>query len=565
MKILVFILVLFCFSNIADAQVFCKTPSITNTDHIETLQMEQRSASDASYTLKVYFHVIRQSSGTGGVSTSNVQDAFNMLNNDYNSHNIYFIWNGTIDYINNSSYYYNPDSYIFNVNNHTDGIDIYIFPSISCNFGGLANGIGVSSEYLIIGTLCTTHIISHEMGHVLNLWHTHHGTLNSSDENGNDPNHCQEYANGSNSSSCGDYVEDTPADPCLSGIVNQSTCQLYGTYYDPLGVAYNPDIQQIMSYAPVTCMTHFSNKQGIRMRNSIAVLTHLKNAQVRITGKNIICESSNYYLNFLPTGYSVTWSFKNASSLNSLIQQNTPSTNQCTITPGNTSIDNTLVATIWKNGSIVARVEKDVMTPKALTGTVHQEGQYYSGNNYPSFTINLETIFAVNQVCDITLQSPKFKHMDFTTSTNPTTTVVLQRINDETIKFSVAPSTSNVDLRIYGTAHGSCNDFELRVLAMKNPIDPSNPFYINKSGNTIELELNQAMIRNLNDGNIENDNNIQQPWMLNVYEATTARKVYSEQIEDNSQNIDVSGWNAGIYIIYAVINGKTYSTKVTVK
>ena len=346
MKILVFILVLFCFSNIADAQVFCKTPSITNTDHIETLQMEQRSASDASYTLKVYFHVIRQSSGTGGVSTSNVQDAFNMLNNDYNSHNIYFIWNGTIDYINNSSYYYNPDSYIFNVNNHTDGIDIYIFPSISCNFGGLANGIGVSSEYLIIGTLCTTHIISHEMGHVLNLWHTHHGTLNSSDENGNDPNHCQEYANGSNSSSCGDYVEDTPADPCLSGIVNQSTCQLYGTYYDPLGVAYNPDIQQIMSYAPVTCMTHFSNKQGIRMRNSIAVLTHLKNAQVRITGKNIICESSNYYLNFLPTGYSVTWSFKNASSLNSLIQQNTPSTNQCTITPGNTSIDNTLVATI---------------------------------------------------------------------------------------------------------------------------------------------------------------------------------------------------------------------------
>lgn len=70
MKILVFILVLFCFSNIADAQVFCKTPSITNTDHIETLQMEQRSASNASYTLKVYFHVIRQSSGTGGVSTS---------------------------------------------------------------------------------------------------------------------------------------------------------------------------------------------------------------------------------------------------------------------------------------------------------------------------------------------------------------------------------------------------------------------------------------------------------------------------------------------------------------
>lgn len=284
-----------------------------------------------------------------------------------------------------------------------------------------------------------------------------------------------------------------------------------------------------------------------------------------ITGPSIICSSATYYIDDLPAGYSVTWSFKNASSLNSLIQQIPPSTNHCIITPGSTNIDHTLVATIWKNNTALVTIEKDIMTPKSLTGTIHQEGQYYYGRNYPSFTIGMESIFAVNQVCQITLQSPKFKHMNFSTTTNPNATVNLQRMDDETIRFSVPLTTTDVDLRIYGTGNGSCNDFELRVLAMKNPIDPSNPFYINMSGNTIELELNQAMIRNLNDGNIENYNNIQQPWMLNVYEATTARKVYSEQIEGNSQNIDVSGWNAGIYIIYAVINGKTYSTKVTVK
>lgn len=284
-----------------------------------------------------------------------------------------------------------------------------------------------------------------------------------------------------------------------------------------------------------------------------------------ITGPFIICSTATYYIDDLPAGYSVTWSFKNASSLNNLIQQNSPSANQCTITPGSTNIDHTLVATIWKNNTDLVTIEKDIMTPKSLTGTIHQEGQYYYGRNYPSFTIGMESIFAVNQVCQITLQSPKFKHMNFSTTTNPNATVNLQRIDDETIRFCVPLTTTDVDLRIYGTGNGSCNDFELRVLAMKNPIDPSNPFYINMSGNTIELELNQAMIRNLNDGNIENYNNIQQPWMLNVYEATTARKVYSEQIEGNSQNIDVSGWNAGIYIIYAVINGKTYSTKVTVK
>lgn len=284
-----------------------------------------------------------------------------------------------------------------------------------------------------------------------------------------------------------------------------------------------------------------------------------------ITGPSIVCSSATYYIDALPAGYNVTWSFKNASSLNSLILQNSPLTNQCTITPGSTNLDNTLVATIW-NGSIsLVTIEKDIMTPKSLTGSIHQEGQYYYGRNYPSFTIGMESIFAVNQVCQITLQSPKFKHMNFSTTTNPAASVSLQRIDDETIRFSVSLSTTDVDLRIYGTGNGSCNDFELRVLAMKNPIDPNNPFYINMSGNVIELELNQAMMRNLNGSENDEEYSKQQPWTLDVYEATTGRKVYSGQVEGNSLNIDTSGWGAGIYILYAVINGKTYSTKVTVK
>ena len=77
-----------------------------------------------------------------------------------------------------------------------------------------------SSEFWVSGSywkspnnsLTKSHVISHEMGHVLYLWHTHHGTFN---EGGND-NPCPELVNGSNSATCGDYVTDTPADPHLA-------------------------------------------------------------------------------------------------------------------------------------------------------------------------------------------------------------------------------------------------------------------------------------------------------------------------------------------------------------
>lgn len=355
-------------------------------------------------------------------------------------------------------------------------------------------------------------------------------------------------------------------------VVGQLHCIQYESGHDYYTTIYYPCLINYTSYGKFYVSWTGGGHAYDRLSNwldpnNTGKTTINSSHPLYISGPDIVCNSSTYSVDNLSSnnGYSVTWGFKNASSLNSLIQQNSPSANQCTITPGSTNIDNTLVATIWYGGTALCTVEKDIMTPKSLTGTIHQEGQYYYGRNYPSFTIGMESIFAVNQVCQITLQSPKFKHMNFSTTTNPSASVSLQRINDETIKFSVSLSTTNVDLRIYGTNNGSCNDFELRVLAMKNPIDPSNPFYINMSGNTIELELNQAMMRDLNGDDIDADNITSQPWTLDVYEATTGRKVYTEQVEGNRQGIDTSSWSPGIYVVYGIINGRTYSTKMTVK
>ncbi len=229
--------------------------------------------------MKIYFHVIRRSNGTGGQSIESVNEAFNILNQDFNPHNISFNWDNQIDYIDNDSYYSSPTTAIFNVNNHQDGIDIYLYDD-SSSAGGRANGVGQSSEFWVSGSywktpnnpLTRSHVISHEMGHVLYLWHTHHGTYN---EGGND-NPCPELVNGSNSDTCGDYVTDTPADPHLQFDVNQSTCEWNSSGTDANGDTYNPDEKNVMSYTDVNCMEYFSEGQGERMRNAINTLPYLQ-------------------------------------------------------------------------------------------------------------------------------------------------------------------------------------------------------------------------------------------------------------------------------------------------
>lgn len=254
MKRLLYLTALTLISVYCYSQTICTTPAETSRDATQSQKRAvSRSYGDSlSYYLKVYFHVIRQTNGTGGQSYSNVTEAYNILNNDFNQHRIFFLWNGSVDYINASSFYDEASSGIFLQNNHQDGIDIYLFPDSNNECMGLANGVGVSSELLVSGiywkspypSLITSHVVSHEMGHVLNLFHTHHGTYIY--ERG--ANDCAELVNGSNSITCGDFITDTPADPYLGFNVDPVTFTWNSSGIDANGDAYHPDVRLIMSY-----------------------------------------------------------------------------------------------------------------------------------------------------------------------------------------------------------------------------------------------------------------------------------------------------------------------------
>ena len=156
-------------------QGFCATP---NSSHNSSLNNNMRGTTSLSgmVNLRIYVHSIRKSNGSGGQLIMNIQSGINIMKNDFANHNITFDWDGIINFIDNDSYYLNPDTYIYNVDNHCDGIDIYIFDENAVSTGR-ANGVGESSEFFISGNLVNTSVMSHEMGHVLFLWHTHHGTF----------------------------------------------------------------------------------------------------------------------------------------------------------------------------------------------------------------------------------------------------------------------------------------------------------------------------------------------------------------------------------------------------
>ncbi len=111
------------------------------------------------------------------------------------------------------------------------------------------------------------------MGHIFNLWHTHHGQ----NPHQGDPNACPEFVNGTNASICGDYIIDTPADPRIGFYgVNLQTCEWLGSGVDENGDPYAPDEENIMAYTHPGCMLYFTVKQENRMKSAIVNLPDLQ-------------------------------------------------------------------------------------------------------------------------------------------------------------------------------------------------------------------------------------------------------------------------------------------------
>ena len=261
------------------------------------------------FYIRVYPHVIRMPDGSGGQTDEAIDAAFARLAADFNPHNIFFVRACDVINIPVSDADYG-DFNIFcdlwgnPLFQHPDGIDMFFGPEEETvgGGGGIASGIpgkslwvkGIWNNGPTVPVISSA-VMSHEMGHCLGLWHTHHGTII---EGGNDcngdpipqPPQCCELVNGSNSLTCGDFVSDTDADPrgystgwppngCDNliwfGIIFSPDCTTIngnGEHQDANLEVYTPPARNPMSYNPLLeCLTGFTDGQGERMRQVIAI------------------------------------------------------------------------------------------------------------------------------------------------------------------------------------------------------------------------------------------------------------------------------------------------------
>ncbi len=312
-NIFCFCLLLLGFSNIK-AQL-CGTP--TNVpDLLQSIPSANLKQAGPSYLIRIYAHFIRTSASTGGITQAEFNTAWQQLITDFNPHNICFSLEG-IDNISSDLYYVggfsnftppyqNNLTNIFNTNLVPNAINIYFFPNnlINQNFAGVAQNVPANAFAIggSFGSLVysNTRILSHEMGHCLGLYHTHHQL----DGGGS---FCADCANGTNCTTCGDFVCDTPPDPYLLNYPNPNCINLSfpSTLIDPCGAVFDPDEKNIMSYTPVQCRQYFSSGQGYRMRLMISNSNVLQATAIPQT--YYIQNQSNFFGDFLyATSSSIT-------------------------------------------------------------------------------------------------------------------------------------------------------------------------------------------------------------------------------------------------------------------
>ncbi|MGD9691949.1 MAG: M43 family zinc metalloprotease [Phycisphaerales bacterium] len=227
---------------------------------------------DSFIYVPLTFHVVRRSNGTGGLTQERLDQAIIDANIAYAPAGIAFCRPGPVDYIDSDNFYLNINTQLeidqlrtTNVVPNTINIyfteELFIGSSSLCGISAFTfssvQGIVMRNSCTALPTNAST--FPHEIGHYFDLYHTHETALG------------RECVNGSNCTTAGDLVCDTPADPTLTTSNVNTSCVYTGTSFGTCSGdgRYAPDPTNFMSYSRKECRDFFSPGQLTRARATI--------------------------------------------------------------------------------------------------------------------------------------------------------------------------------------------------------------------------------------------------------------------------------------------------------
>ncbi len=225
------------------------------------------------YQIPLTIHIVRQNDGTGGFTLADLGVAMQDLNRLWLPVGMQFYQRGAVDYINNTTHFNVPDNQqardnLRQVNPVADTINVYF-----TNLTGLCGQSTFTTDPIqgiLIANSCagagSPSTLAHEIGHYFDLYHTHETGFGT------------ECPNGSNCSSTGDLLCDTPADPGLNFDTDvTAACVWTGTSTPPTGCGstnYAPPTRNVMSYSRRTCRDTFV---GGQISKALVVLAFISN------------------------------------------------------------------------------------------------------------------------------------------------------------------------------------------------------------------------------------------------------------------------------------------------
>jgi hypothetical protein len=206
--------------------------------------------------IPVQIHLIRESNGNSVLTLQDIQTELDCVNVFYANAGLVFFECLAAEMIDDDDLYdylSTTEQSILTTNHFMPNVlNLYFANTVSTSNGAVCGysffpNSGWDACFVAAGCATNGSTLAHEIGHYFGLPHTHGGTSD-------------ELVDGSNCTTEGDYICDTPADPGLSGLVDIS-CIYTGTATDANSMAYQPDVSNIMSYSRKSCRVTFTPTQ----------------------------------------------------------------------------------------------------------------------------------------------------------------------------------------------------------------------------------------------------------------------------------------------------------------